>query len=158
MRIARCAVQATFSFARVPKIISTYGQRLLRGFSMPIAWPAAADEVAQETARNMVTRDRFPVTGATWLLMVVDVIVWNPGVGFFAYVIVIGYRYGICTGVGGINFAGFCRGGLNWAGAAFGIRRRAARRGGKGGGVVFPFRWFRCGSVAPAKTGVHRSA
>ena len=54
-------------------------------FSMPIAWPAVADGVAQGTARNMVIRDRFPLTGATWLLMLVAVIVGNPGIGFFAY-------------------------------------------------------------------------
>ena len=35
------------------------------GFSMPIAWPAVADAVAKGATRNMVIRDRFPVTGAT---------------------------------------------------------------------------------------------
>ena len=40
----------------------------------------------------MVIRDRFPVTVATWLLMVVVVIVWNPGIGFFAYGFILGYK------------------------------------------------------------------
>ena len=52
------------------------------GFSMPIAWPAVAYGVAKGTAQNMVIRDRFPLTVATWLLMLVAVIVWNPGIDF----------------------------------------------------------------------------
>ena len=61
------------------------GARFVLEFSMPIAWPAVADGVDKGTARNMVIRDRFPLTVATWLLMLVAVVVWNPGIGCFAY-------------------------------------------------------------------------
>ena len=54
------------------------GARFALGFSMPIAWPAVADGVAQGTAPNRAFSDRFPMTVATWLLMLVAVIVWNP--------------------------------------------------------------------------------
>ena len=57
---------------------------------MPIAWPAVADGVAQGNAPNRAFSVRFPMTGATWLLMVVAAIVWNPGIGFFAYGTILG--------------------------------------------------------------------
>ena len=112
------------------------------GFSMPVAWPAVADGVAKGTARNMVIRDRFPVTSATWLLMVVAVTVWNLGIRFFNYKSMVEYKCGI--GKGGRTR----REGAGWLNH---LKRNAAR-------VVFPFGWFRCGSVAAAKTGVYRSA
>ena len=78
-----------FLFAKVPTIISAYGRRLgarfVLEFSMPIAWPAVVDGVAKGTARNIAFSDRLRTAGATWLLMLVAVIVWNPGIGFFAY-------------------------------------------------------------------------
>ena len=58
------------------------GARFVLEFSMPIAWLAVADGVAKGTVRNMVIRDRFPLTVATWLLMLVALIVWNLGIGF----------------------------------------------------------------------------
>ena len=55
------------------------------GFSMPIAWPAVADGVAQGTVPIRAVSVRPAAAGATWLLMVVAVIVWNLGIGFFVY-------------------------------------------------------------------------
>ena len=78
------------------------GARLVLGFSMPIAWPAVADGVVKGTAPNRAVGVRLPVTVATWLLMVVAVIVWNSGIGFFAYGSMIGHKYGICKGVASI--------------------------------------------------------
>ena len=82
-----------FLFARVPTIISAYGRRLgarfVLEFSMPIAWPAVVDGVAQGTAPNKLFSVRAAATVATWLLMVVAVIVWNPGIGIFDYLIMI---------------------------------------------------------------------
>ena len=111
--------------------------RFVLGLSMPIAWPAVADGVAKGATRNMVIRDRFPLTGATWLMMVVAVIVWNSGIGFFIYGSIVGHRYGICKrGVGGINFAGFCGGRPDrvLGRAALGVRADGRRRmGGRQG-------------------------
>ena len=76
------------------------GARLVLGFSMPIAWPAVADGVAQGTVPNRAFSDRFPVTVATWLLMLAAVIVWNPGIGFFAYGTILGHKYVFCKAVG----------------------------------------------------------
>ena len=72
------------------------------------------------------------------MLMVVAVIVWNSGIGFFIYGSIVGHRYGICkrgwvasilrgqaglgTGQGGVGRPG------GWA-ASHG---RAARAGGHG--------------------------
>ena len=61
------------------------GARFVLEFSMPIAWPAVADGVAQGTAPNRAFIVKPAATVATWLLMLVAVIVWNPGIGFFAY-------------------------------------------------------------------------
>ena len=74
---------------------------------MPIAWPAVADGVAQETAPNRAVSVRPAVTVATWLLMLVAVIVWNSGIGFFAYIFKVGHQCAFCEGVGGINFGDF---------------------------------------------------
>ena len=70
---------------------------MVLGFSMPIAWPAVADGVAQGTAPNITFSVRPAATVATWLLMVLAVIVWNPGIGFFAYGTVLGHRYVFCN-------------------------------------------------------------
>ena len=67
------------------------------GFSVPIAWPAVADGVDKGTAPNIAFSVRFPLTGATWLLVVVAVIVWNPGIGFFAYGSIAGHKYAFCN-------------------------------------------------------------
>ena len=148
IRVAHCALRSA-GYVSVCQGSDDYQRlrpeafaRLVLGFSMPIAWPAVADGVAKGATRNMVIRDRFPLTGATWLLMVVAVIVWNPGIGFFNYKSMVGYKCGI--GKGGRTR----RGGAGWLNH---LKRNAA-------GVVLPFRWFRCGSVAAAKTGVYRSA
>ena len=74
------------------------GARFVLVFSMPIAWPAVADGVAQGTAPNRAFSVRPAATGATWLLMLVAVIVGNLGIGFFAYGTVIGHRYAFCKG------------------------------------------------------------
>ena len=37
-------------------------------------------------------------------------IVWNPGIGIFAYIFVVGHQYAFCSRVGGTNFAGFYTG------------------------------------------------
>ena len=126
---------------------------------MPIAWPAVADGVAKGTTRNMVIRDRFTSDRCDLVADGVAVIVWIPGIGFFAYGTISGYKYAFCKGVGGINL-GVLRGraGLGWSGVWYPGVGGVIGAGGKGGEVVFPFRWFRCGSAAPAKTGVHRSA
>ena len=91
------------------------------GFSMPIAWPAVAGGVVKGTAPIRAVSVRLRAAVATWLLIVVAVIVWNPGIGFFDYLIIIGYKYGICKEVDGINFAGFV-----------GQRHRGGRQGGQG--------------------------
>ena len=100
-----------FLFARVPddyqRLRPEAFARFVLGFSMPIARPAVADGVAKGTAPNIAFSVRPAATGATWLLMVVAVIVWNPGIGFFAYGSIVGYKYAFCKEVGGINFAGF---------------------------------------------------
>ena len=69
--------------------------------------------------------------------MVVAVIVWNFSIGFFAYLIMIGYRYGICKGAGGINFAGADRIGRSGVGhpgadASQGWAARLVRPGAQG--------------------------
>ena len=83
-----------------------------------------ADGVAKGATRNMVIRDRFPVTVATWLLIVVAVIVWNSSIGFFNYKSMVGYKCGI--GKGGRTR----REGAGWLNP---LKRNAA-------GVVFPCR------------------
>ena len=92
--------------------------RFVSGFSMPIAWPAVADGVAQGTTPNIAFSNRFPMTVATWLLMVVAMIVWNLGMVFFAYGIIAGHRYAFCNRVCGINFADFA-----------GLRHKGGRQG-----------------------------
>ena len=116
-----------FLFARVPddyqRLRPEAGARLVLGFSMPIAWPAVADGVAQETAPNRAFSVRHAATVATWLLMVVAVIIWNPGIGFFAYGSIAGHKYVFGEGVGGINFGGFAGAGR------IGLERRLVREG-----------------------------
>ena len=72
------------------------GARFVLGFSMPIAWPAVADGVAKGTAPSRAFSVRPAATVATWLLMVVAVIVWNPGIGFFAYEMTVEHKYVFC--------------------------------------------------------------
>ena len=89
---------------------------------MPIAWPAVADGVAKGTARNMVIRDKFPVTVATLLLMLVAVIVWNPGIGFFAYGTIKGIGTHFASGLVASNL-GILPGRVeDWDRAALGVR------------------------------------
>ena len=105
---------------------------------MPIAWPAVADGVAKGTARNMIIRDRFPVTVATLLLMLVAVIVWNPGIGFFAYGTIKGIGTHFASGlVASILWILPGRAGLRiGTGAALGVRAigSVTEGGGKGAG------------------------
>ena len=93
-----------------------------------IAWPAVADGVAQGTAPNRVFSVRPAATGATWLLMVVAVIVWNPGIVIFAYRSITVHKYGICKDVGGINFAEF------WGQVRLGAGRQGQSSTMRGGG------------------------
>ena len=98
------------------------GARFVLEFSVPIAWPAVADGVAKGTTRNMVIRDRFTSDRCDLVADGVAVIVWKPGIGFFAYGTISGYRYAFCMGVGGINL-GVLRG---RAGLRIGTGRRWA--------------------------------
>ena len=152
-----------FSFARVSTIISTYGRRLVRGLrsvSPCLSIARCGRRGALGDSRNMVIRDRFPVTVATWLLLVVAVIVWNPGIGFFAYGTIKGIGTHFASGLVASNLWILPGRVEDWGRAALGVRAigGVTEGVGKGGEVVFPYRWFRCGPVAPAKTGVHRSA
>ena len=134
----RCAVQATVSVCQgsddYQRLRPEASARLVLGFSMPIAWPAVADGVVQGSAPNRAFSVRPAATVATWLLMVVAVIVWIPGIGIFAYVSTVGHKYAFGKRVGGINFADFAEAGR------IGTERRLAsgdwrrrRGGGKGG-------------------------
>ena len=109
------------------------GARFLHAYSMA----RCGHGVVQGTAPNSAFSVRPAATVATWLLMVVAVVVWDPGIGFFAYGTVVGHRYIFCKEVGGINFAGFCRGRPDWGGA--GVQRPGVGgvtgAGGKGGGT-----------------------
>ena len=134
------------------------------GFSMPIAWPAVADGVAKGTTRNMAIRDRFPLTVATWLLMVVAVIVWNSGIEFFAYESIVGHMYVFARGLAA-SILRILRG-------RAGLRRQGRSGTVRGGGMAKPARngtlprncaalfcgWFGRQPGFPPKTGVHRSA
>ena len=151
---------------------------------MPIAWPAVADGVAKGTTRNMVIRDRFPLTVATWLLMVVAVIVWNSGIEFFAYESIVGHMYVFARGLAASILrilrgraglrrqgqSGTVRGGGRakparngtLASADFCVRRltaKPARNGTLPRNCAALFcGWFGRQPGFPAKTGVHRSA
>ena len=67
IRVARCALRSAGDVSvcqgsnDYQRLRPEAGGRFVLGFSMPIAWPVAADG----TARNMVIRDRFPLTVAT---------------------------------------------------------------------------------------------
>ena len=59
-----------------------------------------ADGVAKGTAPNRAFSVRPAAIVATWLLMLVAVIVWNLGIGFFAYEIIAKHKYAFCKVLG----------------------------------------------------------
>ena len=81
--------------------------RFVHEFSMPIAWPAVADGVDKGTAPNMAFSVRPAATVATWLLMVVAVIVWNPGIGFSPTGLIVVHKYAFCKRAAVTDFEDF---------------------------------------------------
>ena len=93
-----------------------------------------ADGVDKGTTPNRAFSDRFPVTVATWLLMVVAVIVWGPSIGFFAYGSIVVHKYVFCEKAAGTDFSREIDGIGDWGSVSRPVGWFSVGTGGKGGG------------------------